>query len=87
MECLDAIQLYNELNSLYGDNTKINIHGDPVIFSSGIYEHADNNLITWGYEGENDLWQNINILVQRINATFRQYHAPALNIVTLRRIK
>ena len=57
MECLDAIQLYNELKSRYGDNTKININGDPVIFSSGIYEHADNNLIAWGYEGENDLWQ------------------------------
>ena len=56
MERLDAIELYNELRQNYGTNTNIMVIGKPVTFSVGFYEHDNNNLSSWGFEGSCALW-------------------------------
>ena len=56
MDFLDAFHLYNELICSLGKKTKITIKGEPIIFPTGFYEHDNNNLCAWGYEGENKLW-------------------------------
>lgn len=70
MDYLDAVKLYDELKSICGDKARIDINGDPVIFSPGFYEHDDNNLVAWGYEGENKLWQKYAEICQKYKCDF-----------------
>lgn len=78
MEKEDAVRLYQELLSAYGKYHEIYVRCiDPVKFNENLYENDNNNLKSWGYEGDilengmaTDLWSDIENIAKKYICNF-----------------
>jgi len=79
MEKEDAIKLYHDIANKYGTLTDIYVDlNDTIIFEPNIYEDDDNNLQSWGYNGENKIWKQLEEISKKYKCNFS--HQPHTSI-------
>ena len=79
MEKEDAINLYQDISDKYGTLIDMNIdRKKPIIFEPNMYEDDDNNLQSWGYNGENKNWKQLEEISKKYKCNFS--HQPHTSI-------
>lgn len=59
MEKEDAFSLYEDILAKYGKTHYIDVKGKkPIMFDENMYADDDNNMGSWGYEGNQCNWNN-----------------------------
>ena len=71
MEYLDAVNLYDEIKNGCGIYSTLNLIGNkPIFFPTNLYSHDNNNLYSWGYYGNSELWNKYKIISNKYICDF-----------------
>lgn len=73
MEDLDeATQLFNEIINKFGNSLTIHIDKKYKIYETNIYENDTNDILSWGYNGTCDKWNDLKLTCNPYKCSFSE---------------
>ena len=75
MEKEDAIMLHRDIVTIIGDSVTMRVNGRATTYPKAFYEGDNNDLASWGYNGELDpsIWDQLRDAAARYRCSFSLY--------------